>query len=281
VLKGIGRPSPAMVVALIALVAATSGNAIADGVSAVASKVAPKNTVTSRSIVNGTLTLSDFKRSERTKLRGARGLTGLTGPAGPAGPAGPQGPQGVQGPAGTPDGYTKTEADAKFIDTTEKAADANLLDGVDGDNYTTGDADIQFGFFSRNASTAETKLANVGDIGQINVECLAAGSKRVELQNTSGTTLSYTDNSLISGSSNSIVDNTIADGATVTLLSTTSDAQEILQVVRTAASQFASSDAVSLLISAVDNGSTCKFQAHVIHSERDGIGVVLPPIFFP
>lgn len=85
------RPSPAMVVALLALCVALGGSAIA------ATKLAPKNSVNSASVINNSLRLADFKKSERAKLKGAKG------------------DQGVQGPAGTPDGYTKTEADGRYL----------------------------------------------------------------------------------------------------------------------------------------------------------------------
>lgn len=84
------RPSPAMVVAIIGVVAATSGDAVGDGVKAVASVVG-KDQVTSRSVKNNSLLLADFKKSERAKLRGAKGRPGVAGPAGPVGAKGEPG----------------------------------------------------------------------------------------------------------------------------------------------------------------------------------------------
>ena len=84
------RPSPAMIVALIALVAATAGNAIADQVTAAVSAL-KANSVTSKSVKNGSLLVKDFKKSELKKLTGKAGKTGATGPAGAAGPQGPAG----------------------------------------------------------------------------------------------------------------------------------------------------------------------------------------------
>jgi hypothetical protein len=92
------RPSPAMVVALASLCVALGGSAIA------ATKLAPKNSVNSASVINNSLRLKDFKKSERTKLRGAKGDKGDTGPA------------------GTPDGYTKTEADARYLGKSDASA---------------------------------------------------------------------------------------------------------------------------------------------------------------
>ena len=94
------RPSPALIVACLALALSLGG------VSYAALRL-PANSVGSRQVINGSLLKADFKSGQLA--RGARGLRGLAGAAGPAGPAGPagaagaqgvQGVQGVQGPAG-------------------------------------------------------------------------------------------------------------------------------------------------------------------------------------
>jgi hypothetical protein len=87
------RPSPAMIVAGVALMAATSGNAVADGVKAVSSVVG-KNQVTTSSVKDNSLLLADFKKSERTKLKGDKG------PAGSPGAPGAAGAQGLPGAPG-------------------------------------------------------------------------------------------------------------------------------------------------------------------------------------
>jgi Collagen triple helix repeat (20 copies) len=77
------RVSPAMVVAMLALLVALGGVSTAAQITkpeASAAKKKPKK------VLRGP--------------RGRRGLRGLPGPVGPQGPAGPQGAQGVQGPAG-------------------------------------------------------------------------------------------------------------------------------------------------------------------------------------
>ena len=137
------RPSPAMIVALLSLCVALGGSAIAatssggDPATAAAKKkkLAPKNSVNSAAVINNSLKLGDFKKSERAKLKGDTGA---------------QGAQGIQGPAGTPDGYTKTEADGKYLGKTEKAADSNLLDGKDSSDYIQGEGSQSFrqGVFS-------------------------------------------------------------------------------------------------------------------------------------
>jgi Collagen triple helix repeat (20 copies) len=85
------RPSPALIVACIALVFALGGTSIA------AVKVlAPANSVGSLQVINKSLLPIDFK----TPPKGPRGLRGPAGIPGPAGPAGPKGDAGSAGAAG-------------------------------------------------------------------------------------------------------------------------------------------------------------------------------------
>jgi hypothetical protein len=88
------RPSPAMVVACIALsvaLAGTSYAAITLPKNSVGARQLKKNAVISSKVKNRSLLAVDFKAGQL--------------PAGPQGPQGPQGVQGIQGPAGPfPDG---------------------------------------------------------------------------------------------------------------------------------------------------------------------------------
>lgn len=71
------RPSPSLIVALVALFVALSSTAIAAGV-----------IITSSSqIKNGVLTLKDFKKADRKKLGGPRGAAGTAGTPGSSGAA--------------------------------------------------------------------------------------------------------------------------------------------------------------------------------------------------
>jgi hypothetical protein len=93
------RPSPAMVVACIALAVAL-GPASYAAVSKVArnsvgTRELKNNAVNSSKVRDFTLRSWDFMRGDLP--RGERGLTGPQGPAGPFGPAGPQGVPGVVG----------------------------------------------------------------------------------------------------------------------------------------------------------------------------------------
>jgi hypothetical protein len=91
------RPSPAMVVAMLALfiaLAGTSYAAIKLPANSVGSKQIKANAVVSSKIKDGSLTRKDFAASQLPA--GAQGLQGLPGAAGAPGA------QGVQGPEGPP-----------------------------------------------------------------------------------------------------------------------------------------------------------------------------------
>jgi len=90
-------PSPALVLAALALLVATAGAATAathypefNGVDII------NESLTGRDIKNHSLTAKDFRGS----VRGARGAAGRAGPPGPAGPSGSAGPPGTAGPQG-------------------------------------------------------------------------------------------------------------------------------------------------------------------------------------
>ncbi len=87
------RPTPALLVAILAMIMAVSGIAVAAG-------LAP-NSVKSKQVKNRALLEKDFKAGQLAG--GAQGPTGPDGPqgaTGPQGPGGPQGPKGATGPTG-------------------------------------------------------------------------------------------------------------------------------------------------------------------------------------
>ena len=88
------RPSPATMISLVALFVALGGT----GYAAVA--LAPKNTVGSAQVINGSLQKVDLSRRAVTALKGNRGPRGFTGAAGAAGAAGAIGATGETGAAG-------------------------------------------------------------------------------------------------------------------------------------------------------------------------------------
>jgi hypothetical protein len=92
-MKKVRKPSPSMIVALTALVLATSGSAVAASL------------ITSAQIKNGTIQLSDINSKARKSLQGKTGPQGPRGPTGPAGANGTNGTNGTNGAPGTAVAY--------------------------------------------------------------------------------------------------------------------------------------------------------------------------------
>jgi hypothetical protein len=96
------RPTPAGVIACVALAVALGGTAFA------AADLVPKNSVGSAQIINRSLQKVDFSRRAVAALKGNRGPRGFQGVqgdpgvAGPTGPTGPAGPKGDKGATGDP-----------------------------------------------------------------------------------------------------------------------------------------------------------------------------------
>lgn len=82
------RPSPALVVAIVALFVAGGGTAMAI------------QQITSAEIKNRTIKLKDLSPKARSALQGATGPQGPRGPRGPAGPKGDKGEKGDKGDKG-------------------------------------------------------------------------------------------------------------------------------------------------------------------------------------
>ncbi|HEX7291357.1 MAG TPA: hypothetical protein VF250_09550 [Conexibacter sp.] len=123
-------PSPAMVVACIAVVLALTGSAFAAAL------------ITGADIQNGSITRADLSRGTINSLKGKTGrrgpsgrdgFTGARGPQGDTGPAGPQGPAGPVGPAGPKGNVGDTGAQGPIGRT-----GAQGVQGVQGDPGTPG-----------------------------------------------------------------------------------------------------------------------------------------------
>ena len=102
-IRRIPRPSPAMVVACIALGVALGGTSFATVSGLIPRKSVgtlqlKNNAVTSAKVQNFSLRAWDFRRGDLP--HGPKGAVGRQGPAGPQGLAGPQGPQGPAGVIG-------------------------------------------------------------------------------------------------------------------------------------------------------------------------------------
>jgi hypothetical protein len=94
----ISRPARRHGHALLALCVALSGSGYA--AYAAASTLAPKNSVGSAQVINGSLQKADLSTKAFGALKGAPGARGVQGPAGPTGLSGPQGPKGEAGAPG-------------------------------------------------------------------------------------------------------------------------------------------------------------------------------------
>lgn len=103
-----GRPSPALVLAFVALMGGAMTQA-SWAVSLITGKEVRDSTLTGQDVKDGSLGPSDLSRAARIALSGKSGPEGPAGPTGPGGPigakgdvgtAGPQGPTGEIGPAG-------------------------------------------------------------------------------------------------------------------------------------------------------------------------------------
>jgi hypothetical protein len=107
-------PSPALIVAVAALVVALGGTSYAAlhlGTNSVGAKQIKAGAVHSSDVANGTLLKRDFKPGQLPVAKqglagpqGPQGDPGAPGPAGTPGQAGAQGPKGDQGPAGPTQG---------------------------------------------------------------------------------------------------------------------------------------------------------------------------------
>jgi hypothetical protein len=119
------RPSPAIVIASLALLVTLGGTGYAAIVlpdNSVGTAQLKSNAVTSLKVKNGSLLAADFKAGQipagKTGPAGPAGSAGSAGPggakgaAGPAGPAGPAGSAGAGAGAGTLSGYQTIRGDS-------------------------------------------------------------------------------------------------------------------------------------------------------------------------
>jgi len=113
-------PSGSMAVALVALLVAMSGSAVAASL------------ITSKQIKDGTIQTKDLSKRARTALNGAKG------PAGPQGLPGPQGPKGDTGSAGAAGKDGAPGKDGLISSATVQHKDfATLADGATGTQTVT------------------------------------------------------------------------------------------------------------------------------------------------
>jgi hypothetical protein len=113
-------PSGSMAVALVALLVAMSGSAVAASL------------ITSKQIKDGTIQTKDLSKKARVALNGARGSAGPQGLPGPQGPKGDTGAAGAAGKDGAPgkDGLISSA-------TVQRKEFATLADGATGTETVT------------------------------------------------------------------------------------------------------------------------------------------------
>jgi len=264
--------TPALVMSVIALVAATSGTAIAESVAKIA-----RNTIGSAQVKDGSLRLKDVNKRDRAKLRGKRG------PAGPAGPAG----QSSVSSLDTANLLTKTEAETKYLAKTGKAADSEKLDGLDSTGYMKGRGSI--GFNRRVQASAPVPGApwvtvlGVPGLGEVQGRCtnpfIAPDNQaaRVRFLNESGATL---DAVMDDGDPAAFA--SLAESATQFASPAIGDnaARRVTwQVGRGNGSLIGGTDVATIVVTAISHpggASSCRFQAQAIQQDRPGL--VLMPI---
>ena len=154
-------PSPAMGVAMLALIVATCGTGYAAlrlPRNSVGSAQLRRNSVTGKKVRNRSLTASDFAANQL--------------PAGPIGPQGPKGDAGPSGADGSPDTPNQVLDKLKTVDGTGSALDADLLDGLHASSFLgvgakAADADHLDGFDSTAFLPATGKAANADKLDNI------------------------------------------------------------------------------------------------------------------
>jgi hypothetical protein len=131
------RPSGSMLVALLALVMATTGSAVAASL------------ITSQQIKNGTIQTADISKKAQKTLKGKRGATGAQGAQGPQGLKGDTGPKGDTGASG-PKGDTGQIGPAgPFLDALPNGKSIRGVFGFANDGTVSGqiaEGSISFGF---------------------------------------------------------------------------------------------------------------------------------------
>jgi hypothetical protein len=263
-----------IVIAVLAVLLATAG-------SAGAAKL-----ITSKQIKNGSIKAVDLDRSLQAKLRkvgtggvggtgqdGQRGPQGAQGPAGPAGPAGPQGPQ---GPAGTPDGYTKTEADAKFLGKSDKAANSEQLDGIDSNGFVQGVGDFRANRRVITGGNAGTLLDFTTENGRIDASCSDPASASVTYRNTTGATMSVIAERKGSGT---VTNQSLANNGAITFPMADAGDRLIITAGRGRANIFQDLSVLNATVTgALDPGgaNSCVFLASATSFFDKGLVFVLP-----
>lgn len=250
------RVSYANVVASVALFVALGGSSYA--AVSITGKDVRDGSLTGRDIRDGSLTNRDV-RSHSLLARDFK-LGEL--------PRGPRGNPGPTGPAGTPNGYTKAQADGRFLGQNGKAADANALDGIHASGFVQGNGDVGFRHSLLMQNQTITNWMPVNRAAHLQVSCASGSHGTVRLVNDS--------TGIVHAFANSVI-NTSAEmdeyslppkpGEGVNVLVATFDSQQTLQVLTGTPT---STQLTTIVISALsDVNGGCRFVAHSIHSKLE------------
>jgi hypothetical protein len=220
------RPSPSMLVALLALFLAVGGaQAVASGAAHISklingSQIKP-STITSKQVKDGSLVKKDFKAGELPA--GAKGDPGPQGSPGALGAKGDQGDKGDTGSVDTTNFYTKTQADSNYLGKTAKAADTETFDGSDSSVFTRGVATSVGGNVEDFGPTggSDGAFISITGIGDVGLTCANMGaittiaytnthpsmvdSQYVAAVVTGGASTTASENSLFAGQSLTVI----------------------------------------------------------------------------
>src|SRR4051794_11457816 len=171
------RPSPPMLVALLALfLAAGGGQAVASGVAHLAklidgSKIKP-STITSKQVKDRSLLGKDFKAGELPA-----GAKGEAGPKGDPGAPGAKGDTGATGTVDTSNFYTKAQSDGNYLGKTAAAANALTLGGSSPSTFTRGQSTAVGGNMENfTMGTNDNAFLAIDGLGELSVDCGPMGT---------------------------------------------------------------------------------------------------------
>lgn len=131
-----------------------------------------KNAVTADKVKDHSLLAEDFKPGQLA-----------AGAQGPPGERGPQGPKGDTGTVDTAQFYSRTETDSRFLGKSAKAADADMLDGLDSTEFlrartAQGAGPVVLTMPATPGAKAETTLIDAGRLTIVG-ECENSGGLAV------------------------------------------------------------------------------------------------------
>jgi hypothetical protein len=193
-------PSPAMIVALIALFVALSGTSYAVvklPPNSVGTPQLKSNAVTGPKVKDGSLSASDFAAGGLPT--GPKGDPGPTGPQGPIGERGLEGAAGPPGPAGTARAYASVSREGVLDPARSRGVDAvsPRYPGVLPGHYCVELSSAIDGSGAAPVATINSDMSSTFNSGQAGIETMIGDGAPcdilVETYNRSGTNIAYHD----------------------------------------------------------------------------------------